>query len=392
MTLEIFGIQLNVWGMYCAIGALCAFAAIAIICAWRGMKKGSASVLGLCSVVLGIICSRFLYCLVESLTKVRMPFSAWINVSEGGWSLFGMIGGVLLAALISAKIMREKTPRMLDAVSIGLPLFIAAERMGEESLQRFFNETEEVFNLSRKVNSGGFLTVVNSGNNYLATYRIDAVLAMVLFLVLAFSLLKKNRRDGDLAILFFLLCGSGGVLAESLRYDHFLEYSFVRIQQVLAALLLLAGVIAAGSQSRKKYREYYTAMILTMVFTVAECIGYEFVLDRSEAVHSTVYFMLICALSIPVIQGITMVNAGNDGRMEIVRGRLSASGGASLSISAAVVLSVTLEMGRIHYNDQFMIMAVGSAVAVLLIQSYTSIRMKTIIGPQENSGKENRDS
>ena len=45
MKVEVFGLQLNMWGLYCAIGALCGFAAIAVVCYSRGMKKGSAPLL-----------------------------------------------------------------------------------------------------------------------------------------------------------------------------------------------------------------------------------------------------------------------------------------------------------------------------------------------------------
>ena len=84
MKLEFLGMQLNIWGLYCTIGALCAVAAMSVVCISRKMKPLSAPVLGLASLLMGMICSRVVYCLFTTLTEVRMPISAWIRVTDGG--------------------------------------------------------------------------------------------------------------------------------------------------------------------------------------------------------------------------------------------------------------------------------------------------------------------
>ena len=365
MTLELFGIQLNIWGIYCAIGALCACAAIGVMCAYSGMKKGSAPILGLASVVFGIIFSRLVYCLFTAITE-GMALSSWLHLSDGGWSLFGMIGGAMLAAWISAKMIGEKPKKMLDAVSAALPLMIAAERIGEESLQSIFNETKDVFNLSREVSSEGFLTIVNDGKIYMATFRIDACMAMILFLILVFSLLSRKRRDGDLWILFMLLCGAGGILAESLRKDQYLEYSFVRIQQVLSAIMLTAGISVAGYRNSGRVKVPYITALITTVLTIAEFIGLEFIIDRSDAVHSTMYSIMIGSLSIPVMLGIALMGAAKDEKI-FDADRLKTTFSAVIAVSAAEVTAILLEMGRVHYSDKFMLLALLSAAAIAIL-------------------------
>ena len=385
MALELFGIQMNIWGVYCAIGALCGFAAMSVMCVYRGMKKGSAPVLGAVSLVTGIVFSRLVYCLFTALTE-GMPFSSWVQITEGGWSLFGMIGGVMLGAWISAKIVGEKPVKMLDAISVALPLIIAAERIGEGTLQPLFNETKDIFNLSREVSSEGFLTVLNDGKIYLATFRIDAVMAIVLFLILAFSLLGKKRRDGDLWILFMLLCGAGGVLAESLRKDQFMEYSFVRIQQVLSAMMLAAGTAAAGFRSRGTAKKSYIAALAAMVLTIAEFIGLEFIIDRSDAVHSTMYGIMIGCLSIPVILGVSLMYSVRE-TDEAAGNRLKTASAAALAVSAAEMVSMLLEMGRVHYSDKFMVLAVLSAAAIMICNGMMicpAFGKKRVSGNQNN--------
>ena len=190
---------------------------------------------------------------------------------------------------------------------------------------------------------------------------------MVLFLVLVFSLLNRKRREGDLWILFLLLCGAGGVLAESLRYDKFLEYSFVRIQQVLAAIMLASGVALAGKRERIRRKGPYIIALVSMILTIAECIGLEFIIDRSEAVDSTIYSIFIGALTIPVIQGLTLMSTGKEENGEAGKTKLAAMTAAVTAISVTEVVSLLLEMGRIHYKDKFMLLALLPALTVMIM-------------------------
>lgn len=381
MKLEFLGMQLNIWGLYCTIGALCAVAAMSVVCISRKMKPLSAPVLGLASLLMGMICSRVVYCLFTTLTEVRMPISAWIRLTDGGWSLFGMIGGVMLAAWISAKIVGEEPRRMLDAVSVALPLMIAAERLGEGSLQPFLEETKDLFNLSRPITGNGFLTITNQNQTYLATYLIDAVLALILFLALAFSLTGRKRRDGDLWVMFLVLCGAGGILAESLRKDQYLEYSFVRIQQVFAAVMLFAGVFLSGWKSGKGEKRLYRTALISTALLVAECIGLEFVLDRDRLTHSVLYGVMITALLIPVVESMVLLhrkNAEAEGNGMSVNA-LMAAALTAVSLSATEVLSMILEMGRAHKSDKFLLLVLFSSAAVFAVHSvmiFLTIREK----------------
>ena len=386
MKVEVFGLQLNMWGLYCAIGALCGFAAIAVVCYSRGMKKGSAPLLTAVSMILGLVCSRGLYCLTMTLTKTRMPLSSWLRVTDGGWTMFGMIGGVMLAAWISAKIIREDAGKMLDAASVALPLVIVAERIGEGSL-------DQLFNYSRKPQNPlgeGFLTVFRPTEEVyvLATYRIAAIMGIVLFFILVFSLLSTKRKDGDLWIRFMSLCGAGGILAESLRFDHFLEFSFVRIEQVAAALMLFGGVIAAGRRVRKQERTLRLISLITFIPTITGIIGIEFALDRVSDVNRFVlYGIMIAALLIPVIHTLALQHRDNvrtvseSGEQTLNR---SASGGktgkglavpaAGVVLSAAEMIAISIEMNRIHSASTFLLMILLSAAAVFIIHAAVLFR------------------
>ncbi len=315
---EVFGIPVYTFGLYVMIGALCAAVCIMILCRELKTRKGTAGILTFVSIALGLAASRLCYCLARLAEDLvgggdMLPFSAWIRVDIGGWSLYGMIFGVFLAAGIVSRATREKTVKLLDIVSCAVPLAIAAERAGEKVF--------EVFNVSRPIAgdqfpANTFLAVHDPvyGDNYLATYYYCAAAAVVLFLTLVFMLTRSGRWDGDVWILFMILCGAGGILLESLRYDSFMEISFVRLQQVAAAVLLVWGVIAAGRRSGESGKKLFRAALISLPAVIGICIGIEFALDKTTISHVLLYVLMAALLAVPAILGIILLGEKEKGK------------------------------------------------------------------------------
>ena len=303
--INLFGTEVYQFGLYCMIGAACAIAAALILCRHEKLKNGTGSLLSLLSTAFGLLFSRLFYCVLFMISNAGFPLSAWPQITTGGWSMFGMISGVFAGAWLTAKIMKERTDALADIAACGLPLVIAAARFGEKLF--------EGFDVSRPLTgnafpAGTFLAVRDpyyEDTSYLATWLLAAILAIVLFLILVFFL-TRERRAGDLRILFLLLCGAGGVLLESLRYDHFLEYSFVRFEQVLAALLLLWGILSAAARNRKQKALRICALV-SLPVVVGAVIGIEFALDRSAVSHYLLYAAMILLLAVPVTLGILLL-------------------------------------------------------------------------------------
>ena len=315
---EIFGTPVYTFGLYVTIGALCAAGCILILCRELKTKKGTAGILTLGSILCGLACSRLCSCLARLAEDLVgggdiLPVSAWFRLSIGGWSLYGMIFGVFLGAGIVSLITGEKNGKLQDIVSCALPLAMAAERFGEK--------TFEVFNVSRPIAGSSFpantfLAVHDPvyGDNYLATYYYCAAAAVALFLALVFMLTRPGRQDGDIRILFMILCGAGGVMLESLRYDNFMEISFVRLQQVAAAVLLVWGVIAAGRRSGEYGRKLFRAALIFLPVTVGGSIGIEFALDKTTISHVLLYALMAALLAVPVISGIILLRKREKGK------------------------------------------------------------------------------
>ena len=312
---ELFGIRIYSFGLYCMIGAVVSVAAIWILCRFMKTKKGTDGLLSLLSVVFGIVCSRITYFLLDIPISGGMPVHVWFRISAGGFSLFGMISGTFLASWLYSRLTGQSSRKMLDIVSCAVPLMIAAERLGE----RYF----EGFDISRPILAGNFpdntfLAYKDTYYEdivYLETYFLAGICAIALFLVLVFFLTRSGRREGDTWILFMILCGTGGVLLESLRDDRFLEFSFVYFQQIIAMLLLIAGVVMAGLRTEKRKKKLFAAAGISLPVCVLVCIAAEFAFDRTKINHYLLYAIMTAVLAVPATLGIFLLEKREKGKI-----------------------------------------------------------------------------
>lgn len=304
VIIEIFGIRMYAYGVYVALGALCSMLMIGMMSRFLGLKKGTAALTALLSGVSGLVCSRLAFCLLNQELGSLTPFHIWPQINSGGWSMFGLIGGVFLGGWISARIMKEKAGKVLDVLSLSILPLIAAERIGENRI--------DYFDISRTLDSdflnNSFLSV-GSDERYLATYYVAAAVAVILFFVLlCFSF--RRERYGSLTVRFLLLFGAASIITESLRYDFFLSISFVGLQQVAAALMLALGVILAVIRSNRPKSVLAAAAVVSLPLMVGAVIGLEFALDRTTWNKILIYLLMIITVGIPAGLGLKLLSQG----------------------------------------------------------------------------------
>ena len=302
-TVTILGIQVYAFGLYVSAGTLASLGVILWQCARKGLRKGTAPLLMFLSMALGLLCSRLGFCLLNQELGDLMPPASWIQISGGGWSLMGLIGGVLLAAWLTAKILREKTGDLLDIVSMALPLVIAFERAGERLIPDF--------DISRALETpwlqNSFLSVQDDYGSYLATYAVASFCAILLFVFLLIRAGRAERKSGDGCIAFLLCTGAGAVILESLRYDRFLSITFVGLQQILAAVLLAAGIVAAVCRGSASLGKLKWMTVLFLVLTVGIVIGLEFALDRTTMNKLLIYACMLATVSTPTVLAFRLI-------------------------------------------------------------------------------------
>ena len=306
VIIEILGIRMYAFGACVALGVL--FAVISLCVTGRSLsfKKGTSLLTAVLSIICGVICSRVSFCLLNKELGHMTPLSFWPQVNGGGWSMFGLVGGVLVGGYISARITKENSGKVLDAVSLAILPMIAAERMAESRI--------EDFDISRPLDStflnGSFLAV-GEDEPCLATYYVAAAVAVVLFVFLALRMSRMGKA-GNLTNAFLLLFGAASIITESLRYDRFLSVSFVGLQQIAAALTLALGVALAVIRGHRPKSALSVAALVSLPLMTGAVIGLEFALDRTMWNKLMIYAAMIIVVAIPAVLGMILLQKNRE--------------------------------------------------------------------------------
>ena len=307
VIIEVLGVKVYAFGLCVAIGTICSMIMLALLGKACRLKAGTTPLAALLAMVAGLVCSRLGFCLMNQELGRLTPFSFWPQLAGGGWSMFGLVGGVFLGGWITAKIMKDRTAGVLDALSIAMLPVIIAERIAENRI--------EDFDISRALDSRwlaeSFLAV-GEDEPCLATYYLAAAAALAL-LVFLLVRLPKQKRGGDTAVSFLLLFGAGAIVLESLRYDRFLSISFVGLQQILAAVMLGIGVVLAWKRGRRKMPKTAAAALISLPLTVGIVLGLEFALDRTTWNKMLLYAVMILTVAVPAVLGLRLLKKGTEG-------------------------------------------------------------------------------
>lgn len=302
VIIEIFGIRMYAFGAYVAVGAFCSLMVMFMIRKAFELKFETIPLTFLLSGICGLTVSRLSFCLLNQELGKMMPLYSWFQVSGGGWSMFGLIGGVFLGGLISARITKEKTGKVMDVLSLSVLPLIVAERIGENRIEDF--DISRV--LQNEVIAKSFLATGDEYTRALMTYYVAAAVCAILFAVLLITSVRR-KEDGNITIMFLLLFGSASIILESLRYDFFLSISFVGLQQVAAALMLALGIILAARRSNRPKSVLSILAIVSILFMAGAVIGLEFALDRTMWNKILIYCAMIIIVAIPATLGMVLL-------------------------------------------------------------------------------------
>ena len=295
-----WGGSVSFYAFWLALGAL--IAAVWAVYRAHDHEVGApcAVLFVLLSGVLGLGLGRAVYCGVRYERLFFDPrgefigLAPFLDFSQGGVNVIGVLLGVLLAALLSGLLCRRSVLAILDSACVpGLALFAYARfvepfsGMGfgdlvfEEALCRF-----------------PFAMENGMGDYALSVCFIEAVLAFVAA-VIAFIVDIRSKKNGTAAgVALALLCVTQ-ILPESLRLDDVLFlFIFARVSQIGYAALL-AGVLAASlirGGRRGLSGKIIALEIVLLLLGVGVCIGAEFALDKTNLPNILVYAVMLAAL------------------------------------------------------------------------------------------------
>ena len=278
---EICGLPVT---LYAAL-LVCAFAAgLLLMCVNQrkaGLRPDTTEIFALLALPLGLVCARLFYCLARVTLYMEIGLGNVLRLWDGGFALWGAVGGAVVAAILTAKITKQSAVKLLDALAAPAALTIAIARFAEfasgegiglevesELLQFFplavFDAEWEVW--------------------FYAIFVAEGVAALIICVLLQW---KAFPRTGDKAEVFFVLYCSVQILLESLRRDQFLRWLFVRVSQ-LTAVLVLGGLMFYAlykwAKAAKEHRMPVKPLVINWVIFllgVGICIAMEFAVDKS---------------------------------------------------------------------------------------------------------------
>ncbi len=306
VTIEFLGVKLYAFGLYAALGLAVAMIALGILLRREKWPKGAAVLTGALAIACGFIVSRLFFCFMDQGLGGPVPLRGVLLVTGGGYSMMGALIGACIGAIAAAKIMKRPPAALLDLLSPAMMLFVACERLGEGHIDDFGISRPLVGDLFK----GSFLAIEGDYDWVLATYLIEAFAALALVLALLWDTNKKSRRAGNTFLLFLLLFGASQVIMESLRFDQHMHLSFVGLQQVIAMLLLAAGVTVLALRRMRDKRGMAIAALVLLPVVAGIGVGLEFAIDRTTMNRFLLYALFILTMATPAVLGVKLRKEG----------------------------------------------------------------------------------
>ena len=277
---------------------LAAATAIAFFLAFY-IGKGGNAVAGFAavplSIVLGLVAARFFhwYCRFDSYDNF---LSAMTDYTSGGYALMGVFLGCFLAACLLRLIRLDRSlPEMLDCMAISGCAGIAVGRLA--SLFNSSDRGQVLENFKSLPFAYPVTNAVSGAVEYrLATFMLQSIVALLLFVGLALFYIHGNRKgklkDGDTSLIFLLIYGASQVVLDSTRYDSlfFRSNGFVSVVQVLGALGLALAIVVFSRRMVKAWGLKFWQFLLWIVIAAGiGCGGFmEYYVQRrgNEAVFA----------------------------------------------------------------------------------------------------------
>lgn len=190
---------------------------------------------GIFALIFGFLFARLFYRLFNP--AIFADYTISHKLTDGGYSLFGAMFGVLLSGVVYFSVKRKLPSflNMLDAMAPGAALAIALGRWGN-----FFNQESFGPAISNEAfMKFPFAVYIETLEEWrLALFFYESVLCVLIYFAVL-SVRRKYLRPGAAAVHFFIYYSTARAVIESLRKDS-MYLGFVRISQVFAAIVILA--------------------------------------------------------------------------------------------------------------------------------------------------------
>jgi phosphatidylglycerol---prolipoprotein diacylglyceryl transferase len=261
-----------------------------------GLPADTAVRFGLWAIPLGLVFGRSLFVLLR--WNLVVDVLGWQHIFmfwDGGFALFGVLPGCLLAAFCCARSMRFLTADILDAAAPGAALALGIAR---------FAEVFTLQGVGRPVDLSALqwfpVAVQNSYGEWVTpVFFWEGAAALVIAWFAARALRNPRRAPLDATCVFLLGLGITQVLLESLRTDDILRLGLVKVSQLAAMTCVLAAAVrwAVPAIRAGKFVPVcaYGAGLLA---GVGLCTCIEYALDKTAIPNAVLYLAMALTLAI----------------------------------------------------------------------------------------------
>jgi len=257
--------------------------------------------LALASIVPAFVFARLAYCLARfSFYFLEMGPVSVLRTWEGGFMLYGAALGALLGAGFLAKRRGADAAATLDEIACPGLLAVAVCRLGEWTAGEGVGTWIENPMLMRFP----FAVCNEYGEWQLAVFLWAALAALIIMI----CMLRVPAGWGERVLSALLLYACCQVVLESLRMDSCLKMGFVRVSQVISAVVIL-GVTAVRAY-RNGGKRMMICRCLLVVLLVALIGGIEWALDKTALSNVLLYSLMIAACTGLAVNGIRFEKRG----------------------------------------------------------------------------------
>jgi len=229
-------LTIHMYGLMIAVGFIAAY----LMCVKRSVKKGlNADIVWdilVGAVIGGILGSKILFYIVSIKDIINDPSILW-NFKNGFVVYGGVVGGVI-AAIIVCRIRKVQFLQYFDLVMPAVSLGQAFGRIGCLFAGCCYGRiTEGAFHIIYKES-----VFAPNGVALIPTQLISSLGDLIVMSILIlFS--NKNKRDGRVGALYFILYGAGRFAVEFLRNDYRGEVGIFSTSQFIAIVLAIVASI-----------------------------------------------------------------------------------------------------------------------------------------------------